>query len=286
MHSITGLHSDLKLSLPERIAELTPGQYMIFAELNFLYAVGQISFRQLKVQLLYKLLNMERKADLSKEKNDLVVENVHRMAQLLDSFYTAEVQNGTSVQVIDLSHVENPLPTIQLAGTTLHGPKAALTSCSFGQYMAANDTFNDFHASKDLELLNLLSAQLYWQQGRKYDGEAVENRVKAFKNVPIGTKYGIFLFFAACQQFIANTTALPIGGGNTVDLTVLFKKTEGSNGKPSIGMLGSLYSLAETGVFGDIQRTSNQNLYDILIYLVDKHHEVEKLKRDAKNTGT
>ena len=283
MHSITGVNNDLKLSLPERIAELSPAQYIAFAELNFLYAVGQISFRQMKVELLYKLLNMDRKADVSKEKNELVIENVQRMAQLLDSFYTSEVQNGASVQVIDLSYVENPLSEIKMQGIMLHGPKVALTSCTFGQYMAANDTFNDFHASKDLELLDLLAAQLYWPKGQKYNGELVENRLKAFKTVDIGIKYGIFLFFAACQQFIANQNALPIGGGNYVDLTVLFKKTEDGNGKPSIGMLGSLYSLAETGVFGDIKATSDQNLYDILIYLVDKHHEVEKLKRDAKN---
>ena len=117
--------------------------------------------------------------------------------------------------------------------------------------------------------------------------ELVDQRLDAVAQIDVAVKYGVCLFFQACQQWIATNNALDIGGGHLVDLTVLFKKSESNtSGVPGIGLKSTLYDLAETQVFGDLNQTAAHNLFEILVFLVTKHHEAEKLKRDAKSKRT
>ncbi|WP_416440492.1 hypothetical protein ACH3O9_11380 [Leeuwenhoekiella sp. A16] len=284
MHSIEIPYNKIKLDFPGNIAECTTSEYIDFARLNYDYSLGEINFQELKVQLLYKLLNLKRKADMSKKSNAVVAENIFRIGELLNSFYKTTRQDGKTFKEVDLSCITNKIRFFNHGDELVYGPTAALANTVFAQYLAANDSFHDYTATRQEEYLDLLVAQLYWPKGKKYDPEAIESRAELMSNVDTGIKYGTYLFYAACQKWMATQNALPIGGGKTVDLTVLFsQKTGETTATPGIGMLGTLYDLAETGVFGDIHATGKQNTYDILVYLVNKHHEAEKLKRDAKN---
>lgn len=289
MHKLEIKQTGLTLTFPENIAECSREQYLMFTDLNFKFFTGLISFSELKVQLLYKLLDMKRKVNLKKQSEEAsqVAENIWRISELLESFYELKIFKGKKARAVKLDHIENHLPIIEVGDQKWLGPKAALANISFGQYLAANDAFHDFHNTKDIVFLDLLVTHLYVPEGQHYNPEHVDQRLVAVAQIDVAVKYGVCLFFQACQQWIATNNALDIGGGHLVDLTVLFKKSESNTtGVPGIGLKSTLYDLAETQVFGDLNQTAAHNLFEILVFLVTKHHEAEKLKRDAKSKRT
>jgi len=286
MHKLEIIQKGLSVTFPECIAECTQEQYLMFAGLNLSFLNHEISFKELKVQLLYKLLDLKRSVDLSKnsEAAAKVAENVFRMSELLESFFEVKLTNGKKSRAVRLDYIDNHIPSILLPSGIWYGPKAALSNISFGQYLAANDAFHDFYTYKEVQFLDLLVTHLYVPEGQEYNPKTIDARLKEVASLDIAVKYGVCLFFQACQHWIANQNALDIGGGHTVDLMVLFKKTvSDTTQNTGIGLKSTLYDLAETQVFGDLNETAAHNLFEILVFLVIKHQEAEKLKRNAKN---
>ncbi|WP_109852817.1 hypothetical protein [Aquimarina sp. AU58] len=286
MHKIEIPHKNKSIEFPESISEMNTNQYILFSDLAFKFATQQISYGEFKVQLTYILLNLERKVDMTEasEKTDRVAENVYRISELMESFFRTEIKDKKKYKIIKLDDVVNHIPFFSISGTKYYGPKDALTSCSFGQYIQALNALHDFYNTKEEHHLNTLVDTLYRPIGDEFSNESIDDRPEVHVNTAIGVKYGVYLFFAACQEWIVTNKELSIGGGNTVDLTVLFKSNKPKDplAPKGIGMLSALYTIAESGVFGTMDKTADQNLYDVLVYMVQKHNEVEKMKRDAK----
>ncbi|WP_074406626.1 hypothetical protein [Aquimarina megaterium] len=286
MHKIEIPHENNSIEFPESISEMNTDQYIMFSDLAFKFTTQQISYGEFKVQLTYILLNLERKVDMAieSEKTNRVAENVYRVSELMESFFRTESKGDKKFKIIKLEDIINHIPFFTISGTKYYGPKDALTSCSFGQYIQASNALHDFYNTKEEYHLNILVDTLYRPKGEEFNNESVDDRPDVHVNTSIGVKYGVYLFFAACQEWIVTNKKLSIGGGNAVDLTVLFKSNKPKDplAPKGIGMLSALYAIAESGVFGAMDKTADQNLYDVLVYMVEKHNEVEKIKRDAK----
>ena len=70
--------------------------------------------------------------------------------------------------------------------------------------------------------------------------------------------------------------------GIELDLSKLYTKGSSDTSKTDVGMVGLLYSLAETAVFGSIEQTDNSNLWDIMIRLyqvVMQMQEIEEINK-------
>lgn len=287
MHKIEFPSTGKVIEFPSEINEMSSDQYTQFSGLVYQFTNQQISFAELKIKLTYVLLNMDRKVDVSKEseKVDRVSENVLMISHLMEGFFKTESKDGKQFKTIILNSIQNHIPEVGKKKDLFIGPKAALTDCTFAQYIQALNAFHDFAKTNDQHYLDMLFAILYKPKGSVYDTKQIDELSSNSLQFDIGIKYGVYLFFAACQDWIVNNKDLQIGGGNSVDLTVLFKPNENTEpgDQKGIGMLSALYSLAESGVFGDMEKAGKQNLYDALVYMVQKHNEVEKMKRDAKN---
>lgn len=285
------------MKLPEYLGEFTDAQYLHFCKLWVEYTNGRLTYGALRIRLLYKLSGMLRSGtrlnDNEEENRNC---NIYNLSLLMDDYFIEENKDDKVFQNIDLAFNDNKIPTFTHHFLRYYGPDQALLNISFDEYIEANGHFKTFATTKDEHALNMLVATLYRPSKlptprnlfRNYDGDKrqefvsanVELRAKKFENLPYHIKYGIYLFFMACQNYIATATEVEVDG-NICDLSVLFKK-DGAAVK-GIGMPGLLFSLAETKVFGNKEQTGKERYWNILLRLYQNHLAAEETKNQREN---
>ncbi|TXE18630.1 hypothetical protein ES692_06185 [Psychroserpens burtonensis] len=302
MHSIQIIGTSKTLEFPETAIEFSRDQLLSFSALVFLYQIKAIEYQDLKVKIVYSFLNMVRTADLSKNVNNLISENVNAISKLVDNYFTVERIEGKKVKKIDMLFYTQILPEIKINAKTFYGPTSALFNTLYGEYLQLLNYFTAFSQSGNEQDLDNMVATIYRpkkadyeaaKQSPDYDGDIrikfnpnqTDDFAKDISKLPFPVKYAVFLFVASSQHFIATNNALDIGGGNTIDLTLLFEVSQTKEAN-SLGMIGTLYSLAETKVFGTAKDVANQNTYDVLAFLVNQKTQFNNLKSQQSNAKT
>jgi hypothetical protein len=285
--------------VPSCLEELNTTQFLSFCDLLLKYQQGKITIEQFKVAFVIKLADIRFTLPywlLNKEKKEAVNSEIYRLSSLADSFFTDEIREDKPVSVLQLNFIKQFIPVI---GGKYYGPSEGLQDCSFCEYRMAYTHFKSYMNSEQEEDLDKMIAVLYrprkaflWLRKRLpgYDGHRrqsftsksnpvlFEKRVERISLLPMPVKYGIFLFFSGCNNNLA-TGEIEIEG-NKIDLSLLYKKSSSGKSDPGIGLVGLLYSLAETKVFGSIEETDSQNIYDIMarLFQVMKQFEAAKAK--------
>jgi hypothetical protein len=166
---------------------------------------------------------------------------------------------------------------------TFYGPANALSDCTFLEYKDAGTHFRQYAKTEDEADLNRLVAVLYrpkdWRGNRvKYNPDSVDKRAALVSKVPIGLRFGVFLFFGAIEHFL-KTATLTIDN-EEISLQILYETTLIEKQKMktpryanNTGLAGVALSLASTGIFGPIDKVYNQNLYDVLLLLYKQRIE-------------
>ena len=300
MHSIEIVGTKIVLQYPENGTEFNREQLLSFSRLMLLLNTDLITYDDFKVRLTYEFLNLRRSADLSLPENKEIVENVYLISQFVDAYFSEKREDGKAIRVVEMQFYNQVLPEVKIGNRTYYGPDSALLNTKYGEYIQALTAFVDFSKSGKGHFLDTLIATLYRPENpdndpenpdtnysadrrREFNPELTEHYARSLKNLNADEKHAIYLFFASCQHFIATNTSLDIGGGNTIDLSVLFKQEPGSNAVKSLGLVGTLYSIAESRVFGNVKEVAGQNTYDVLAYLVDQYHKMKKLKPKKKS---
>ena len=94
--------------------------------------------------------------------------------------------------------------------------------------------------------------------------------------IPFAIKYGIFLYFSGCSNFLSTGTI--IVEGKEIDLSVLYERGDSSD-YADIGLAGILFSLAESKVFGGVEETDRQQVWDVMLRL----YQVVTQMKDAES---
>lgn len=296
MHNIEIIEANLVLNFPENAQELNREQLIAFSRWLLLYQNGTINYDEFRVKLVYDFLNLKRTVDVNTDNGQLVTSNINLISQLVDSFFTDKRENAKVVKMLNMDFLHQKLPKIKTKNGWFYGPSDALFNTVYGEYLQLMTYFNAFSKDGDIKDLDAMIATIYRPKKRdfetqklqpdfdgdirqKFNSNLTESYVDELSNVSYEIKYAIYLYVASSQHFIANSNALDIGNGNTIDLTVLFKSSGTSSSNNSLGMVGTLYSLAETNVFGHAKDVATQNTYDILTYLAKQTIEFNKQKR-------
>ena len=290
----------LTLYFPQSLAECDERQYMEMCELIFKYQAEQISFEDLKIHAVYKLLNIKRSKKQQSEEDDLqLFYNISQLAEIVDTFF--EDRDGQKVIIQDYIH--NPIPKIKL-WRTYHGPYDNFQNLTFGEYTDVLRLFLEFSVSGDYDLLLLIAAILYRpgknfhfikKRSINYDGDIrqpynsnlIERRAEKFKYLPFGFIYGVYLFFASFQQYL--TTAIVPWGGKDLDLSILFLPDPDAPEETiqGIGMDSAIFSIAESGVFGSKKETMQTNFWEVIIRMYDtRKRDLEQQKQLQQNDNT
>lgn len=281
MHKIS--FGNIQKDFPENISEMSGPQFRYFSYLEMQRQQGKISMIELEVFFVYFAMDM-----VSTSNEPLVIENVNNLRKLVQPYFTTQKdKSGKIHNIVDLNFVHNLIPVIEIKNTKLYGPKAALQDCSYEEVFAhCQNALIDFSNEREEGYLDELVAGLYRPQvnGKrpKFNSETYEEHMDLIKAVQPEIKFAVFLFFASCHKFITTATELNIGGGTTINVAQLFKPDPSQGKSKSIGPAGIIFSLAESGVFGNARETASENVYTILTRMVQLHEQHKELKRNAK----
>jgi len=283
--------TDRTLYLPSDLSECDFRQYIEMAALILRYQCAEIDYHALRVQAVYKLLNMKRGKGTIDDDNKFA--NIYQLSQLIDSFFET---NDDGQKVIKQYYINNPLPYFADGLSKFYGPSDEFNNIKFGEYVDGLSHFMDFNATGDVKYLRLLLAVFYrrpmnaiivktLKQLDKFNGDvrcaynpaSVGKRAENFKNVHIGIVYGFYLLFASFQKYI--TTAVLFIENKEIDLSVLFNESEGGKHKesnlPGVGMKGLMYSFAESGIYGDMDKVQQLPLWEALVHMYHLHKKAK-----------
>ncbi|MFZ4523500.1 MAG: hypothetical protein ACOYNC_17485 [Bacteroidales bacterium] len=286
MHRIEIPEKRIVKEFPSEVSEMREDQFIFFIGLVLQYLAGSITLGDFKISLTMKLLDVKLNfgfAFMATEERENARGEIFRISELCDSFFEEIIQDGEKVRTFKLNFTKNMIPEIW---GRYYGPSDALIDITFCEYRIAHSYYAAYLESNNEDDLNHLIAVLYrpakpWLWLRKllssFDGQVrvpftskynplhLEARVKEIAKLPMAVRYGIFLFFSGCEQFLAKGSVKV--DGKEIDFSIIYQKEDDAEDSPDIGLVGILYSLSETKVFGSIEQTDNQNLYDIMIRL-------------------
>jgi len=294
---------NFKRYIPQTLADCNPKQYMDMCELIYMHQTEQISFEQLKLIAVYKLLNIKQSKKKLTEDDELSKwANFNELSNLIDSFFeTSPAGQKTIIQ----NYIHNPVPSIAL-WNRFYGPTDSFLNIKFGEYVDALRLFQEFPKMDTTKHLYLIAAILYRKKKpfhfikkrlNNYDGDIriaynskiVDKNALKLQHLPIGFVYGVYLLLASFQKFI--TTAQIPWGGRIIDFSILFDSSlkekeqddDDETELASIGMDSLIFSIAESGAFGNADCVRNTDMWEILIRLYDlRLKDLEQQKQQEK----
>lgn len=294
MHSLEIPEKRVKRYIPANLGECTPEQYIEMCGLLYRYNAMQISYFDLRVQALYKLLNMvhsKRKGLIDDEQAKWG--GIYQLSLLVDDFF----EDVEGQKVIRLDYVHNPVPKFKPLWRNYHAPADGFLNATFGEYLDGLRLFLEYSKSPNDAMLYDLAAIFYrkadcWQWLRKdrgdiresYNSHTVEARARTFRYAPAGFVYGFYLTFASFQKYI--TSAVIPWGTAELELSILFED-DGSGDKeavPGLGMDSIAYALAESGQLGDFEKVRQANLWQVFLLLYNLKKKDLDYKLNNKTT--
>ena len=162
MHKIEVTEINKVLEFPETAHEFTRAQVIAFSKLALLYQSGHITFNKLKTQMVYSFLNMKRTADLTKDENSQILENIYIISQLVDNYFTEVREGGKAAKQINMHFFMQKLPQISVGKFVFYGPTDALFNTVYGEYLQLTTLLTDYATTSQEAVLDQLIATIYY----------------------------------------------------------------------------------------------------------------------------
>jgi len=285
MHTIEIPDIDYLVNIPSSVEELTPEQYRFFVRLVLRMDREALPWDQFRLLLINHFIEFQppfKKLDPIETKEAYA--QIYQMSELMDSFSEPFVDSDKNPsRRISLSFIKNPIPSFQ----RFKGPADALGNCTFQQFIDAHHAYSAFTSSNDVQDLNTLFACLYrYTKPRLFSSKLLypvysdsesELSMIHINSIPYEIKYGVFLWFHCCEQFLRDGD-IPLGD-TIVNLSVLYGSGESSGSLDDTGLIGVLYTIAEGGVFGNAAEVAKTNLYDVLIRIYQSIQLSKSIKK-------
>lgn len=285
-------------NIPSEMEELSSEQYLFFVKLLLEASEEKLNLHDVKVFMIVKILIIVGINQLEKfqaEKKEAILDNLSRIVSMMDFLFEKD-NNGLKP---NLNFTKNLLPSFKVGLIRYHGPADTLSNISFQEYIDAHSHYTEYLASemKNTDALNRLIAVLYrpqkfgyhirkrftgfdGQRRKAYNDNLVEIRAEWIKELDFHVKYGIFLWYHACENFFRS--GMLTVEGKEINLSKLYSGGSSSSKKDDIGLAGILYSLAETQVFGNVKETARENIFDVMLRLYQVKSDYDELQRKSK----
>ncbi len=297
MHTIEIPSAKIYKEFPSELQELSPKQFLFFTK-QFLELLGKkISLHDFKVLLASKFLQFKKTLKFytcHESVQEEIYDSITRLTETMDSFLEYRDDNSVTINV---SFTKNILPKIG----KYYGPGDVLQNCTGFEYKEAHSAFKQFDKTQEVEHLDRLIAILYRPRKRwlfllrlkkEFNGQTrtefktksnprfLEKRQKHFAKLPFHVKYAVFLIFQAFEEFIC-TGEIEIDG-NEISLSELYKN-DGDSVDPGIGIMSLFFELAESNVFGNLNKVMDTNIYDIFTRIYQLVKTSDHLKNKTEN---
>jgi hypothetical protein len=305
MHTFTIHQTGQTFSFPSNQDEMNGKQRITLITGLLLYNMGKLTYSGLKKFLLKNYLNVKPSIaykHFSTTADKLrAAENFNRLADCLDSLFHGLSPDRPSPQSINLETPKQFLPVISCRRKKYYGPESGFADLTFYEFRTASYYFAKYIQDNNEQDLDRLIATLY-RPGKKFwyfkknksdcngirripisaetNPILLELRALTLAKLPFPVKYTILLYCAGCFNFIR--TGRPEIDGKEINLERLYKNEPDGE---SIGMSGLLFSIAESGIFGSIKETDQQNIYTIFARMYQLMLQEDSMKRKIKSNA-
>ena len=155
---------------------------------------------------------------------------------------------------------------------------------------------NGYNDTQDPSLLQALCGILYRCPGAKigksdFDGkyreEFKQERINFYSNrirmMPKQVQWGVYAWFAFFCHYLLTGTFI-IDGIEISFESIFTKETQDANTpkEQSLGMSGILFSVAESGIFGNIEKADDTLLLRVMMKLLDDKYKADALLKRNK----
>jgi hypothetical protein len=155
----------------------------------------------------------------------------------------------------------------------------SLMSIRFGEYRHAVALFHAYHLSGgDESILATLAGLLYRKANEPFaeHGTAMQRYEQRGKRMPRHIAYYIYVWFATMNRFLLKET-FTIDGCD-VCFAPIFATHGGENKGQDIGLNSILFTLADTGTFGNADETDKAPLFRVMLKLLHDKNNADNLK--------
>ncbi len=276
------------LEIPEMWEELAPDQFAYLLRLVFEAKPDEVTIHDLLLKFADYLLG--EKQFIAPDKRTQYYKLVNDVAGTMDWIFARDEDDNF---LLNFETTYNLLP--ELAGYL--GPQSHGSDLTFGEYKAAVDMMNRYSQEKDLFFLDALCGILYRKPALKklnpegitmrenFSKHKIDRYARNFEKVPEYLKWGVYLWFAYFNRYLIEGGPFIIDG-NTLSFESLFERddtTDGAEKDQVIGLMSIVFTLADSGTFGNVSQTEEALLFPVLMKLLHDKQMFEKLKRNDRN---
>lgn len=283
MHTVEIPEANIKKYIPEHLGECNQEQYVNMCNLIFKEATKQITFNELKTHAVYYLLNMVPSNKVINASELSKFSNLSLLEDLVETFFENELNEDGEVvrKIIKQYYINNPIYKVRVV-KNYYGPSDEFNNVKYGEYVDALTHFEDFHATGEVQYLHLLFATFYREKNTNnksiehyskdkrinYNPDRVDQLAELFKKLDIGIIYGFYLLFASFKKYL--TTAKIFIEGKEIDLSILYDDSKTiDSGVPGIGQKSTMFTIAESGIFGSLEKVRETPFWEIIVRIYD-----------------
>lgn len=190
------------------------------------------------------------------------------------------------------------LPSCTVSSTSFHLPSPKGENMSCIEFALGDDLYKEYGDNQQSSTLHMLTWLLY----READTDQVAADARGDIRVPLRSRseierrlqrYGVppaemqvqaILFFGGLKQFLHGTFGQWIF--QIPDEDEEDPVAPPQNTSPNFGWWGVFQSVAEGGVFGDLEKVYQSSLYEVCVYLVRKRAEQIQLEQAQQRATT
>jgi len=209
---------------------------------------------------------------------------IYDLALTLDWMWS-ESEDGSQVE-LTFTSTQNLLPKWK----NLTGPLSHFGDLTFAEFRESVTMMNRYAESQDPAMLQALCGILYRRPGKKvgkkdFDGRYREDfnsaRISFYADrvrmMPVHIQFGIYAWFAySCNYLMTGTYLI---SNEEICFAPVFGRDagEGRKAEQNLGMNGILFSVAESGIFGNVDSTDNTLLIKVMMKLLDDYQKAKAM---------
>ncbi len=273
-----------QIIIPEDYSELTKKQLLIVVR-GFLKMTMSEKIQAVDVQRDLADYILGRKKYIYPLKREIYFLMVNRVAEKLDWLFSYDGNQA----MLNFNTTENILPVLN----GLQGPQSHGADITFCEFRTAVDIMEQYNQEQDDETLDALVGTLYRLPGKKETDPDFNGQYRRrFNKHHIGIyyrrarkiqqefKYAIYLWFANfCRYLVEGVFYIE---GKEVEFSPVFGVNEDPDTKSNsdkLGMMSILFTLADSGTFGNVEQTDNALLLDVMCKLLNDHNLAKQLQK-------
>ena len=216
---------------------------------------------------------------------------VDELAKTLDWMWKVSEDEETNEVVVELTYdcTVNLLPVWRY----LHGPMSHGADLTFGEFRQAAAVMNKYNTGHDPVDLRALCAILYRKPVKEkgclirepFRPQYMGRYMGLVRDMPEWIQWGVYAWFAYFCEYLFTGTFI-IEGLELCFAPVFDRNEKNRDSEPgttqNLGMNSVLYSVAESGIFGNVDATDDTLLLRVMMKLLDDRQRANELLKNAK----